>query len=45
MHRTDYMSHRSFNIVIKNDIRIRQFIIVILNPKKIASSNGKCRSL
>jgi D-alanyl-D-alanine carboxypeptidase len=45
MHRTGYMSHHSFNTVIKNDIHARRLIAVTLNPKKIANSDVKCMSL
>jgi ribosomal protein S3 len=45
MHQTDYVSHHSFNTVIKNDVRVRQFITVTLNSEKIVNSNLKCRSL
>jgi hypothetical protein len=45
MHRTNYVSHHSFNTVIKNDVHTRRLIIVILNPKKIMNLNVKCRSL
>jgi D-alanyl-D-alanine carboxypeptidase len=42
MHRTGYVSHHNFNIVIKNDIRARRLITVTLNPKKIVNSDVKC---
>jgi hypothetical protein len=45
MHQTDYVSHHSFNTVIKNDVHARSLIIVTLNPEKIANPNVKCRSL
>jgi hypothetical protein len=45
MHRTDSVSHHSFNTVIKNDVRIRQLTTITLNPMKIVNSDVKCRSL
>jgi hypothetical protein len=45
MHWTDYARHHSFNTVIKNNVRTRRLIIVILNPEKIVNSDVKCRSL
>jgi hypothetical protein len=45
MHRTDYMSHPTFNTMIKNSVRARRFITVTLNPKKIVNSDVKCMSL
>jgi hypothetical protein len=45
MHWTDYMSHHTFNTVIKNDVRPWWLIIVTLNTKKIVNSNVKCMSL
>jgi hypothetical protein len=45
MHQTDYVSHHSFNTVIKNDVRAQRLITVTLNPKKIVNSDVKCRSL
>jgi hypothetical protein len=45
MDQTDYVSHHSFNIVIKNDIRERRLITVTLNPEKSVNSNVKCKSL
>jgi hypothetical protein len=41
MHRTDYVSHHSFNIVIKNDVRARRLITVTVNPEKIVNSDVK----
>jgi hypothetical protein len=41
MLRTDYMSHHSFNTVIKNDVHAQQLITVTLNPKKNVNSNVK----
>jgi hypothetical protein len=45
MHRTDYVSHHSFNIVINNDVSVRRLIKFTLNPKKIVNLYVKCRSL
>jgi len=45
MHRTDYVSHHSFNTVIKSDVHARRLIRVTLNPEKIVNSDVKCRSL
>jgi hypothetical protein len=45
MYRTDYVSHHSFNTMIKNDIRSQRLITATLNPEKIANSDVKCRSL
>jgi hypothetical protein len=45
MHRTDYVSHHSFNTVIKNDVRVQRLITVTLNPEKIVNSDVKCKSL
>jgi hypothetical protein len=45
MHQTDYVSHHSFNTVIKNDVHALRLITVTLNPEKIANSDVKCRSL
>jgi hypothetical protein len=45
MHRTDYVSHHTFNTVIKNDVRAQQLIIVTLNAEEIVKSDVKCRSL
>jgi hypothetical protein len=45
MHRTDYVSHHSFNTMIKNDVCARRLITVTLNLEKIANLDVKCRSL
>jgi hypothetical protein len=45
MHQMDDVRHHSFNTVIKNDVRVRRLITVILNPTKISTSDVECRSL
>jgi hypothetical protein len=37
MHQTDYISHHSFNTVIKNDVCAQRLITVTLNLKKIGT--------
>jgi hypothetical protein len=41
----DYVSHQSFNTVIKNDVRARQLITVTLNLEKIVNLDVMCRLL
>jgi hypothetical protein len=45
MYRMDYVSHHSFNTVIKNDVRAGRLITVTLNLDKIVNTDVKCRSL
>jgi hypothetical protein len=45
MPRTNYVSHHTFNNVIKNYVHARQLITVTLNIEKIVNSDVKCMSL
>jgi len=45
MHQTNYVSHHSFNTLIKNDVRAQRLITVTLNSERIANSSVKCKSL
>jgi hypothetical protein len=45
MHWIDYVSHHTVNIIIKNEVREQQLIIININPEKIVNSDVKYRSL